>query len=81
MWWMTVNTKPGAKARPRIGKQMGGGYKDGKHRRSGQAAQKPDDFGGGWDYNYDEVFYGEGARKIRRYTLQKSCGEQPDLGT
>ncbi len=54
-WWCSVNTMPG-QGYPRDWEQMGGGYKDGRL----QLGRRPTraDFGGGWDFNYDEVFYG-----------------------
>src|SRR3989304_5226471 len=51
MWWMTVNTQPG-RGTPRDWESMGGGYKDGKPVL-GQVPT-PEEFGGGWDYNYEE---------------------------
>ena len=55
MWWCSVNTMPG-RGYPRDWEQMGGGYREGRL----QLGKRPtrDDFGGGWDFNYDDVFYG-----------------------
>lgn len=53
-WWMTVNTQPG-KGTPKEWEGMGGGFADGvpvPGRQPGRA-----DFGGGWEFNYQEVFY------------------------
>lgn len=52
-WWMTVNTVPG-RGHPRDWEAMGGGYQDGcpvAGRLPSRAA-----FGGGWRYNYQEVY-------------------------
>ena len=74
-WWCTVNTIPG-KGSPKDWETMGGGYKDGK-LALGKIPEKSD-FGGGWDFNYNEVFYGEGEgdRKIPLRVV----GEQPTWG-
>ncbi len=55
MWWCSVNTQPG-RGYPKDWEKMGGGYRDGML----QLGELPDreSFGGGWDFNYDEVFYG-----------------------
>ena len=70
MWWMTVNTKPG-RGTPKDWETMGGGYKDGKL----QLGKVPtnDEFGGGWDYNYDEVLHGGKGRDVH---LQKIAGSK-----
>jgi ethylbenzene hydroxylase subunit beta/complex iron-sulfur molybdoenzyme family reductase subunit beta len=70
MWWMTVNTKPGL-GTPKAWETMGGGYKDGKV----QLGKIPtnDEFGGGWDYNYDEVLHGGKGRSVH---LQKIAGSK-----
>jgi len=70
-WWMTVNTKPG-RGTPKDWETMGGGYgPNGKL----QLGQKPTDeeFGGGWDYNYDEVLRGGRGREVH---LQKTAGSK-----
>lgn len=53
-WWMTVNTQPG-KGTPKEWEDMGGGLRDGKPVPGRQPGRG--DFGGGWDFNYQEVFY------------------------
>jgi DMSO reductase family type II enzyme iron-sulfur subunit len=55
MWWCSVNTMPG-QGYPRDWEQMGGGYREGV----AQPGRLPtrEEFGGGWDFNYDEVYYG-----------------------
>jgi len=72
-WWCTVNTIPG-RGSPRDWEKMGGGYKDGK-LILGTAPEK-DHFGGGWDFNYNEVFYGESEEKVPLRVV----GEQPTWG-
>ena len=69
-WWMTVNTQPG-KGTPKDWETMGGGWKDGEV----QLGKVPtnDEFGGGWDYNYDEVLHGGKGREVH---LQKIAGSK-----
>ena len=50
---------------------MGGGYKNGKLQK-GKVPTK-DEFGGGWDYNYDEVLHGGKGRDVH---LQKIAGSK-----
>lgn len=75
-WWCTVNTVPG-QGSPKGWEAMGGGYKDGKL----ELGKRPErsDFGGGWDFNYDEVFYGEGKGAETQVPLRVK-GEQPTWG-
>ncbi len=54
-WWCSVNTMPGA-GTPKGYEQMGGGFRDGKPVKGVAPARS--DFGGGWKYNQDEIFYG-----------------------
>ena len=70
MWWMTVNTKPGL-GTPKAWEEMGGGYKDGKQTPG--KLPTPEDFGGGWDYNYDEVLRGGKGRAVH---LEKTAGHK-----
>ena len=70
-WWMTVNTQPG-RGTPKDWETMGGGYgPNGKL----QLGQKPTDeeFGGGWDYNSNEVLRGGRGREVH---LQKTAGSK-----
>lgn len=76
-WWCTVNTVPG-KGSPKDWEQMGGGYKDGKLEK-GKLPEK-EEFGGGWDFNYDEVFYGKGKGEGGARIPLKVVGEQPTWG-
>src|SRR3972149_8535065 len=70
MWWMTVNTQPG-RGTPKDWEKMGGGYKGGKP----QLGHLPtaEEFGGGWDYNYEEVLRGGKGRSVH---LQKVAGSK-----
>ena len=70
MWWMTVNTQPG-RGTPKDWETMGGGYKNGKL----QLGKLPtnEEFGGGWDYNYDEVLHGGKGSQVY---LQKTAGSK-----
>jgi ethylbenzene hydroxylase subunit beta/complex iron-sulfur molybdoenzyme family reductase subunit beta len=68
-WWMTVNTKPGA-GTPRDWEKMGGGYDESGALQLGRLPT-PEEFGGGWDYNYDEVLHGGRGRSVH---LQKTAG-------
>ncbi len=52
-WWCTVNTLPG-QGHPRGWEEMGGGYRDG-HPLPGRLPTRAE-FGGGWQYNYEEVY-------------------------
>jgi ethylbenzene hydroxylase subunit beta/complex iron-sulfur molybdoenzyme family reductase subunit beta len=70
-WWMTVNTKPGA-GTPRDWEKMGGGY-DQRGKLSLGKLPTADEFGGGWDYNYDEVLRGGRGRSVH---LQKTAGSR-----
>jgi DMSO reductase family type II enzyme iron-sulfur subunit len=54
-WWMTVNTQPGS-GTPRDWESMGGGVAHGEPVPGHQPTRA--DFGGGWEFNYQEVFYG-----------------------
>jgi DMSO reductase family type II enzyme iron-sulfur subunit len=54
-WWCTVNTVPGEGA-PRGWESMGGGYRDGKLVLGREPTRE--EFGGGWSFNHEEVFYG-----------------------
>ncbi len=54
-WWMSVNTQPG-QGTPKDWEKMGGGLAGGKPVPGQQPSRS--DFGGGWDFNYQEVFYG-----------------------
>ncbi|MDH5738477.1 MAG: 4Fe-4S dicluster domain-containing protein [Gammaproteobacteria bacterium] len=61
-WWCSVNTLPG-RGTPRDWEEMGGGYDEaGKPQAGKQPAAA--DFGGGFKFNHDEVFYGGSAGKV-----------------
>jgi ethylbenzene hydroxylase subunit beta/complex iron-sulfur molybdoenzyme family reductase subunit beta len=71
MWWMTVNTKPG-QGTPRDWEKMGGGYDGNGALQLGQLPT-PEEFGGGWDFNYDEVLRGGHGRAVY---LKKTAGSE-----
>jgi ethylbenzene hydroxylase subunit beta/complex iron-sulfur molybdoenzyme family reductase subunit beta len=54
-WWCTLNTMPG-RGTPRDWEQMGGGYRDGRLVLGHEPT--PEEFGGGWAFNHQEVFFG-----------------------
>lgn len=68
MWWMTVNTQPG-RGTPRDWESMGGGRKDGQVKLGHLPTEE--EFGGGWDYNYDEVLRSGRGRDVH---LNKTAG-------
>ena len=70
MWWMMVNTLPG-RGTPRDWETMGGGYKNGQPQK-GQLPTE-EEFGGGWDFNYDEVLHGGKGRSVH---LTKIAGSK-----
>ncbi|RLC57090.1 MAG: respiratory nitrate reductase subunit beta [Chloroflexi bacterium] len=72
-WWCTVNTLPG-RGHPRDWESMGGGFSDGIPQAGRRPAQR--EWGGGMDFNYDEVFYSGKAQKEHLKVL----GEQPEWG-
>jgi Fe-S-cluster-containing dehydrogenase component len=72
-WWCTVNTQPGRGA-PKDWEQMGGGYRDGVPVPGIIPTRQ--ECGGGWDFNYDEVFYGGKGRSV----FLQPVGEQPTWG-
>jgi ethylbenzene hydroxylase subunit beta/complex iron-sulfur molybdoenzyme family reductase subunit beta len=72
-WWCSVNTQPG-RGTPRDWEQMGGGYRGGIPVRG--IAPSREDFGGGWDFNYEEVFYGGKNEQVPLRVL----GQQPTWG-
>ncbi len=69
-WWMTVNTQPG-RGTPKDWESMGGGYKDGMVQQ-GKVPTK-EEFGGGWDYNYEEVLRSGKGPDVH---LQKIAGSK-----
>jgi ethylbenzene hydroxylase subunit beta/complex iron-sulfur molybdoenzyme family reductase subunit beta len=70
-WWMTVNTQPG-RGTPRDWEKMGGGYDAKNHVELGQLPT-PEEFGSGWDFNYDEVLRGGHGRSVH---LKKTSGSR-----
>lgn len=71
MWWMTVNTQPG-RGTPRDWETMGGGYDEQGKPQLGKLPTE-EEFGGGWDFNYDEVLRGGKGRNVH---LQKVAGSK-----
>jgi ethylbenzene hydroxylase subunit beta/complex iron-sulfur molybdoenzyme family reductase subunit beta len=73
-WWMTVNTKPGV-GTPRDWEKMGGGY-DGHGKLQLGQLPSAEEFGGGWDFNYDEVLRGGHGRAahLKRVSGSESWG-------
>ena len=69
MWWMTVNTKPG-RGTPRDWEQMGGGYKGGALELGHQPTAE--EFGSGWDFNYEEVLRGGRGRDVHLHKISGS---------
>lgn len=61
-WWASVNTLPGL-GTPKGWEEMGGGYDvQAGQPRPGQQPTR-EGFGGGFEFNYEEVFYGGTAGK------------------
>jgi ethylbenzene hydroxylase subunit beta/complex iron-sulfur molybdoenzyme family reductase subunit beta len=56
MWWNIVSTMPG-QGTPRGWQDLGGGFPDGDARAS--RIPKLQEFGRAWEFNYEDVFYGE----------------------
>ena len=71
MWWITVNTQPG-RGTPRDWETMGGGYDAGGKLQLGHLPTN-EEFGGGWDYNYDQVLRGGHGRRVH---LEKTAGSK-----
>jgi ethylbenzene hydroxylase subunit beta/complex iron-sulfur molybdoenzyme family reductase subunit beta len=74
MWWCTVNTQPG-RGTPRDYEEMGGGYDSAGKPVLGHLPT-PEEFGGAWDFNWKEVYFGG---KGRGAFLEPSNG-QPSWG-
>jgi len=72
-WWCTVNTLPG-KGSPKDWETMGGGYENGEPKAGHTPTRS--EFGGGWQFNYDEVFYGGKGREVPLHVV----GEEPTWG-
>ncbi len=69
-WWMTVSSQPG-RGTPRDWEQMGGGY-DAKGRLREGRAPRDDEFGGGWQFNYEEVLRGGKGRAAHLHKQEGS---------
>src|SRR3972149_779178 len=72
-WWCTVKTQPG-RGPPRDYETMGGGYREGVS----QPGRRPtrEEWGGGWQFNYDEVLYGGKGQSVFLHPV----GEEPKWG-
>jgi ethylbenzene hydroxylase subunit beta/complex iron-sulfur molybdoenzyme family reductase subunit beta len=69
MWWNIVSTMPG-QGTPKGWQELGGGFSDGVAQVSRIPAVR--EFGQAWEFNYDDVFYGE--NRLNSY-LQPKTGE------
>ncbi|MFQ5699132.1 MAG: 4Fe-4S dicluster domain-containing protein [Myxococcota bacterium] len=72
-WWCTVNTMPG-QGSPRGWESMGGGYRDGRLRLGREPSRE--DFGGGWSFNHEEVFFGGKGESVH---LHPSAADGSDV--
>ena len=75
-WWCSVNTMPG-RGTPRDWETMGGGYRDGKLNPGHEPT--PEEFGGGWSYNKQEVFFGGRGQSVQ-LEPRTSDGSPPTWG-
>ena len=60
-WWCTVNTQPG-RGTPRDWEAMGGGYSKGELVLGREPTRE--EFGGGWTFNHEEVFFGGRGQSV-----------------
>jgi ethylbenzene hydroxylase subunit beta/complex iron-sulfur molybdoenzyme family reductase subunit beta len=74
MWWCTVNTQPG-RGTPRDYEEMGGGYDGAGQLVRGQLPTS-EEFGGVWDFNWKEVYFGGKGRQA----FLEPTGGQPSWG-
>ena len=72
-WWCTVNTLPG-RGHPRDWESKGGGFRDGLPQPGTRPTRR--EWGGGWDFNYEEVMSSGKAQDVYLHTI----GEQPEWG-
>jgi len=75
-WWCTVNTQPG-RGHPRDWETMGGGY-DRDGRLVLGRAPSPEELGGGWSFNHEEVFFGGRGHAVHLQPSQD--GHAPTWG-
>src|SRR3972149_7849381 len=73
MWWCSVTPMPG-RGYPKDWEQLGGGYRDGLPRPGVLPGRQ--DFGGGWDFNYEEGYYGGKGKSVHL----EPVGEPPSRG-
>jgi DMSO reductase family type II enzyme iron-sulfur subunit len=77
-WWCTVNTQPGL-GTPKAWERMGGGYDDDGTVILGREPTA-DEFGGGWRFNHDEVFFGGKGRSVHLAPQPDGNGATPTWG-
>lgn len=65
-WWCSVNTQPG-RGTPRDWEDMGGGVSEGRPVAGHQPTRA--EWGGGWDFNYQEVFYGGKGKSVHLHAV------------
>jgi len=70
-WWMSVNTQPG-QGYPKAWETMGGGYKNNAINPGEIPTRQA--FGGGWEFNYDEVFYSGKGNSVHLHAIDKGDG-------
>ncbi|MHB8490891.1 MAG: 4Fe-4S dicluster domain-containing protein [Solirubrobacteraceae bacterium] len=70
-WWMSVNTQPG-RGTPMDWEEMGGGFRGGRPLKGHQPGRA--EFGGGWELNFDEVFYQGKGRSVHLQPIDKRDG-------
>ena len=70
-WWCSVNTQPG-RGTPRDWEQMGGGVLEGRPVPGHQPTRA--EWGGGWDFNFDETFYGGKGRSVHLHSVDPGDG-------
>ena len=75
-WWCTVNTQPG-EGSPRGWERMGGGVCEGRAMPGCQPRRE--DFGGGWEFNHTDVFFG-GKGQAVHLEPQANGGGAPAWG-
>ena len=75
MWWCSVNTMPG-RGYPRDWEEMGGGYRDGVPQPG--VLPSREEFGGGWDFNYEEVYYGGKGTSVHLEPVGKAPSWGPN---
>jgi ethylbenzene hydroxylase subunit beta/complex iron-sulfur molybdoenzyme family reductase subunit beta len=75
-WWCSVNTAPG-RGTPRDWEAMGGGYQNGALVLGREPTRE--EFGGGWRFNHEEVFYGGKGESVHLQP-RTADGSEPSWG-